>query len=274
MLCARCPLPLSFCSPLCPLGVLCRVCGVFGTLLPFTGVLLWCAVCAASLATLLLFTGVPAWCVVLRVRCCWPLGSCSSACLCLVLCARCPWPLCSCSLVCPLGVLCCVWRVLGHLAPVHRCARSVLCVCCVLGHVTPVRCCSRSVCCVLCAVSFATWLLIIGVPAQCVWLCVRCLLPPGSRSPVCPLAVLCCGFGVLGDLAPVDRVARSVCCVLVCGVLCHLDPVHQFARGVGFWWCAAAGCAFVCPLWFLRAPGLLACPTHFWCCVFSLGWLW
>ena len=255
VLCVRCPLPLSSCSPVCPLGVLCSMCGVDGllapvhwcacgmccvravlchlasvhhcarsvccvacavslaTLLPFTGVLIWCAVCAASLATWLLFTGVPAWCVVLRVRCCWPLGSCSSVCLRIVLCARCPWPLCSCSLVCPLGVLCCVCGVLGHLAPVHRCARSVLCVCCVLGHVAPVRCCSRSVCCVLCAVSFATWLLFIGVPAQCVGLCVRCLLPPGSRSPVCPLAVLCCGFGVLGDLAPVDRVARSVCCV-------------------------------------------------------------
>ena len=54
-----------------------------------------------------LFTGVPARCVALRVRCPGPLGSCSP--------------------VCPLGVLCCVCGVLGHLAPVQRCARSVCC---------------------------------------------------------------------------------------------------------------------------------------------------
>ena len=64
-------------------------------------------VCAVSWATWLLFTGVPARCVALRVRCPGPLGSCSP--------------------VCPLGVLCCVCGVMGHLAPVHRCPRSVCC---------------------------------------------------------------------------------------------------------------------------------------------------
>ena len=113
----------------------------------FTGVHARCAVCAVSLATWLLFTGVPGPCVVLCMRCPWPLGSCSPVCPLGVLCVRCPWPLGSCSPVCPLGVLCGVCGVLGHLAPVHRC--------------------SRSVCCVACEVSLATWLLFIGVPARC-----------------------------------------------------------------------------------------------------------
>ena len=53
-------------------------------------------------------------------------------------CVQCPGPLGSCSPVCPRGLLCCVCGVLGHLAPVLRCARSM--------------------CCVACAVSWATWL--------------------------------------------------------------------------------------------------------------------
>ena len=60
-------------------------------------------------------------------------------------CVRCPGPLGSCSPVCPLGALRCICSVQGHLAPVHRCARSVLCF--------------------ACAVSWATWLLFTGVPA-------------------------------------------------------------------------------------------------------------
>ena len=60
-------------------------------------------------------------------------------------CVQCPGPLGSCSPVCPRGLLCCVCGVLGHLAPVHRCARSV--------------------CCVACAVSWATWLPLTGVRA-------------------------------------------------------------------------------------------------------------
>ena len=211
----RCPGPPGSCSPVCPLGVLFRVCGVLGHLAPVHRCArsVCCVACAVSWASWLLFTGVPALCVVLRVRCPGPLGSCSP--------------------VCPLGVLCCVCGLLGHLAPVHRCARSV--------------------CCVACAVSWATWLLFTGVPARCVVSRVRCPGPPGSCSPVCPLGVLCCVCGVLGLLAPVHRCARSVCwwrvrcpgplgscspvCPLgvlccVCGVLGHLAPVHRCARSV------------------------------------------
>ena len=60
-------------------------------------------------------------------------------------CVQCPGPLGSCSPVCPRGLLCCVCGVLGHLAPVHRSARSV--------------------CCIACAVSWATWLPFNGVRA-------------------------------------------------------------------------------------------------------------
>ena len=120
-------------------------------------------VCAVSWATWLLFTGVPAWCAVLRVRCPEPLGSCSP--------------------VCSLGALRSVFGVLGHLAFVHRCARSMRCV--------------------ACAVSWGTWLMFAGVRARCVALLVRCPGPLGSCSLVCPLAVLCCVCVVLGDLAPV-----------------------------------------------------------------------
>ena len=77
-----------------------------------------CVACAVSRSTWLLFTGVPARCV--------------------VLCMRCPGPPGSCSPVCPLGALCCVCGFLGHLAPVHLCARSV--------------------CCFACAASWAPWL--------------------------------------------------------------------------------------------------------------------
>ena len=150
-----------------------RVCGVLGHLAPVNRCarLLRCCACAVSWAAWLLFTGVPARCVVLLVRCPGPLGSCSP--------------------VCPLGVLLCVCGVLGHLAPVHRCARSA--------------------CCVACAVSWATCLLFTGVPPVCAVLRVRCPGPLGSCSPVCPLGALLCLCGVLGHLAPVHRCARAVC---------------------------------------------------------------
>ena len=236
----RCPGPPGFCSPVCPLGVLCWVCGLLGLPAPVHRCArsVCCVACAASWASWLLFTGVPARCVVLRVR-------------------R-PGPPCSCSPVCPLGVLCCVCGVLGLLAPVHRCARSVCCVACAVSWASrllftgaPARCvvlrvrcpgppgscspvrplgvlccvcgvlglpasvhrCARSVCCVACAASWASWLLFTGVPARCVVLRVRRPGPPGSCSAVCPLGVLCCVCGVLGLLAPVHRCARSVCCV-------------------------------------------------------------
>ena len=107
---------------------------------------------AVAWATWLLFTGVPVQCVALRVRCPGPLGS------------RSP--------VCPLRMLCRVCGVLGHLAPVDRCAGSGRCLACV--------------------VSWATWLLFTGVLPQCVALCVRCPGQLGSCSPVCSLSVLCC----------------------------------------------------------------------------------
>ena len=73
---------------------------------------------------------------------------------------RCPGPLGSCSPVCPLGALRCVCGVLGHLAPVHRCARSVGCF--------------------ACAVSWATWLLFTDVHLWVVALRVGCPWPLGS----------------------------------------------------------------------------------------------
>ena len=157
----------------CPSAAL-RVCSVLGHLAPVhrCARVVCCVASAVSWATWLLFKGAPARCVVLCVRCLGPLGP------------RSP--------VCPLGVLLCVCGVLGHLAPVHRCARSV--------------------CCFACAVSWATWLLFTGVLARWVVSCVRCPGPLGACSPVRPLGVLCCVCGVLGHLAPVHRCARLVCC--------------------------------------------------------------
>ena len=170
----RCPGPPGSCSQVCPLGVLLCVCGVLGHLAPVQRCARWVfsVACAVSWATWLLFNGVHAGCVLLRVRC--------------------PGPLDSCSPLCPPGALPCSCGVLGHLAPVHRCARSV--------------------CCVACAVPLTTWLLFPGVPAWCFVLCVRCSGRRGSCSPVCPLDVLCCVYGVLGHLAPVHRCALSVRC--------------------------------------------------------------
>ena len=220
----RCLGPLGSCSPVCPLGALCCACGVLGHLAPVHR-------CAAR-------------CVVLRVRCPGPLGTSS--------------------LVCPVGVLCCVCSVLGHLAPVHRCACSVrcfaravssatcllytgvpalcvvsrlpcpgllgscvpvcalrpsTCLCDVLGHLAPVHQCARLVCCVACAVSWATGVVFTGVPALCVVLRVPCPGPLGSCSPVCPLSVLCCVYGVLG---------RKLCFARFCSKLLSVsEPPSQ-----------------------------------------------
>ena len=232
-----------------------------------------CVVSAVSLATWLLFTGVPARCGALRMRCPGPLGSRSPVCPlsvlccvcgvlghlslvrgapapCFALCARCPGSLGCCLPVCLLGLLFCLCGVLGLLAPVHRCARAV--------------------CCVVSAVFWATWLLFTGVSARCVVLRVWRPGPLGSRSPVCPLGVLCWVCGVLGQLVPVHRCARSVCCFAcavsraswllftdvpgrgvsslccprcthVCGVLALVAPVHRCARCVRCV-CAIGGC--------------------------------
>ena len=68
---------------------------------------------AAYRAVGLLFTGVPARFAVVRLRCPGPAGSCSP--------------------VCSLRVLCCMCGVLGHWAPVHRCACCVRCACAMGG---------------------------------------------------------------------------------------------------------------------------------------------
>ena len=238
---ARCPGPLGSCSPVRPLCLLCRVCGVLGPFAPVhrcprsvcrvvcavswaTWLLFGCAcsvccvACAVSWATWPLFTGAPAWRFALLVRCRGPLGSCSP--------------------VRPLGVSGCVYGVLGHLAPVHRCARSV--------------------CCDGCAVCWAPWLLFTGVPATCVVLRVPCPWPLGSCSPVCPLGVLCCVCAVLGDLAPVQRCARSVRC-FTCAVSW---ATWLLFIGAPAWWVALL----------VRCPGPLGscspvCPLGLSCCV-------
>ena len=202
----------------CPSAAL-RVCGVLAHLAPVQRCArsVRCVASAVSLATWLLFTGAPAWFVVLGPRC--------------------PGPLCSRSLVRPLGVLCCVWGFLGHLAPVHQCARWV--------------------CCFACAVSWATWLLFTGVHTRCVAFGVRCPGSLGSCSPVCPLCVLCCVCGVLGHLAPVHRCACSLCCFaravsLATGLLFTGVPALSFFLLVR---CPRplSSCSPVCPL------GLLLC---------------
>ena len=175
----------------------CCVCGVLGHLAPVHRCArsVCCVACAVSWATWLPSTGALAGCVVLRVRCPGPLGSCSP--------------------VRPPGVLCCVCGVLGHLAPVNRCARSVGCF--------------------ACAVSWASSLQFIGVPVRFVVLRVRCPGPLGSCSPVRLLGVLCCVGGVLGHLALVHRCARSVCCVA-----CSVSWAFVFFSGGPrrFWCCA------------------------------------
>ena len=259
----RCPGPPGFCSPVCPLGVLCCLGGVLGHLAPVHRCARWmcCVARAASWATWLLFTGAPARSVALRVRCPGPLGSCSP--------------------VCSLGVLCCVCGIMGHFAPVHRCARPV--------------------CCVACWVSWATWLLFTHAPARCVALHVRCPGPPGSCSPLSPLGVLCCVCGLLGHLGPVHRcpawcvVLRGRCpaplgscspvrplgvLLCVCGVLGLLAPVHLCARSVCCVACAVSwgtwlpftGAPARCVLLRVRCPGPRGscspvCPLGALCCV-------
>ena len=76
---------------------------------------------------------------------------------------------------------------------------------------------ARSVRCVACAVSWATWLPFTGVPPRCVVLHLRCPASLGACSLVSPLCVLCCAWGVLGNLPPVHRCAPLVPFV-VCSV--------------------------------------------------------
>ena len=285
----RRPGPPGSCSPVCPLGVLCCVCGVLGLLAPVHRCAgsVCCFACAVSWAFWLLFTGVPARCVVLHVRCLGLSGFCSS--------------------VCPLGVLCWVCGVLGLLAPVHRCARSVCCVACAVSLASwlpftggsapcvvsrvrrpgPPGSCSpvcRSVCCSACAVSWAPWLLFTGVPARCVVLRVRCPGSPGSCSLVCPLGVLCWVCGVLGLLTPVHRCARSVRCFACAAswaawLLFTAVPARCVVLRVR---CPGppGACSPVCPLgvlcWVCGVLGLLApvlrCARSVCCVACAVSW--
>ena len=281
----RCPGPLGSCSPVCPLGVWSCVCGLPGHSAPVhrCARCVCCVACAVSWATWLLFTGVPARCVTLRVRCPGPLGSFSPVCrsvCCLGV--RCPGPLGSCSPVCPFGVLFCLCGVLGNLAPVHWCARSVHCFACAVSWATwllftgvPAGCVfflvqcpgpvgSGSLVCPLgalpvCAVSWATWLLFTGVPAWCVSFLVRSPGSLGSCSPVCPLGVLCCVCGVLGHLAPVHPWVRSVCC-FACAVsrAPWLLFTGALARGAVRCPGPLGSCSPVCAL------GVLCCGLRVW----------
>ena len=284
-LCVRCPGPPGSCSPVCPLGALFCLCGVLGHSAPVhrCACSACCVACAVSWATWLLFTGVPARCVacmcgvlghLVPVHRCARLVRCFACAVswatwllftgvparCVVLLVRCPGPLGSCSPVCPLGAMLCVCGVLGHLAPVHRCARSerclclrcpgplgscssvcppgvLFCVCDVLGHLAPVHRCARSVCCFACAVSWATWLLFSNVPARCV----------------------ACVCGVLGHLAPVHRCARLPRC-LACAVSWATRLLFTGVcprRVVLRVWCPGplGSCSPVCPLCVLCGVG-------------------
>ena len=235
VLCMRCPGPLGSFSLGCLLSALSCLYGVLGDSAPVRRCArsVRCVACAVSWAAWLLFTGAPGR------------GA--------VLCVRRPGPLGPYSPVCPLYALRCVCGVLGHVAPVHRCARSVRCVCgcSVLCHLAPAHRFVRSVRCVACAASWASWLLFTFLHAWCFVWHVRCPGPLGSCSPVCSRGVLCYVCGVLGHLAPVQRCAPSAFCVTcavsgsvgscspvctfgvlccVCGVLGHLAPLHRCAR--------------------------------------------
>ena len=266
VLCVRCPGPPGSCSPVCTPCVWCRVYGVLGLPAPVHR----CArpacgvACTASWASRLLFTGVHVLCVVLRVRCPGPPGSCSPVCTLRVWCCvygvldprllftgvhalrvvsrvRRPGPPGSCSPVCTSCVWCCVYGVLGLRAPVHRCARSV--------------------CGVACTVSWASRLLLTGVHAPCVVLCVRCPGPPGSCSPVCTPCVWCRVYGVLGLPAPVHRCARPAC-----GVAC----TASWASRLLF-----TGVHVLCVVLRVRCPGppgscSPVCTLCAWCCVYGV----
>ena len=257
------PGQLGCCSPACLLGALSCVCGVRYHLAPVQqcACSLRCVACAFSWATWLLFTSLHTgvWCCVsgdlshlVPVHGCacsacfvacavswaaWPLFTGVYA-PCVVFRVRCPGPPGSCSPVCWVNALCCVCGVLGHLAPVRRCARSVRCV--------------------ACAMYWFTWLLFSDVLARCVVLRVRCPGPLGSCSPVRSLSAGCCVCGILGHLAPVHRIARLVRCVA-----CAVSWANCFlSTGL------PARCSAMC----VPCPGLLGscspvCSLEALCCV-------
>ena len=215
----RCPGLPGSCSPVRMPCVWCRVYGVLGLPAPVHR----CArpvrgvARTVSWASRLLFTGAHA--------------------LCVVLCVRCPGPPGSCSPVRTLCVWCCVYGVLGLLAPVHRCARSV-----------------RGV---ACTASLASRLLFTGVHALCVVLRVRCPGLPGSCSPVRTPCVWCCVYGVLGLPAPVHRCVRSVC-----GVACTVSWASRLP------FTGVHALRVLCP----GPPGSCSpvCTLCVWCCVYGV----
>ena len=157
-------------------------------------------------------------------------------------------------------------RWVGRVAPVRpthgvlvlSCPLAATRVCGVPGHLAPVHRCARVVCCVESSVSWSTWLLFTGAPARCVVLRVLCPGPFGSRSPVCPLGVLCCVCGVLGHLPPGHRCARLVCC-FACAVSWAI-------------WLLFTGVSALSFVLFVRCPGPLGscspvCPLGVLLCV-------
>ena len=166
---ARFPGPPGSCSPACRLCVWCCGCGVLGRLVPVhrRARSLCVVACAFSRAAWLLFTGVPD-CVLCSVYGCkssrhscpalhhrtGPLAPRDNHSLAEGYCFFTYYSLAY-GFLC-LGALCRVYRVLGPLAPVHRCARVL--------------------CGVVCAASWASWLLFTGARARCVLL--ACFLSP------------------------------------------------------------------------------------------------
>ena len=179
------------------------------TWLLFTGVHVRCAVCAVSLAAWLPLASVPAPCVrlcvwcpwqlgsrlpvctlgVLCVRCPWPVNSCSAVCPHRVLCVRSPWPLGSCSAVRPLGVFCSLFGDLDHLAPVHRCARSVCCFACAVSLAISRLFSGVYVSCILCGVLRRVALLIVRTGSA---------LRPASPRALCSFFWVLLWFVFLG----------------------------------------------------------------------------
>ena len=239
--CVVCPVfwASCFCPQACPLCVRCRVCGPLGLLALLcwcarvVGVVLcvWCPGTVGSCSPVSQCVALCVWCPVCYVACgvSWasrPLFTGAHA-RCVVLCGRCPGPLGSCSPVCLCGVLCGVCGVLGLVAPVQRCARSV--------------------CGVLCSVTWASWPPFTGAPVLCVAWCVRCTGPLGSRSPVCPRGVCCVACSLSwAPWLPFTGVlcACSVCCVL-CAVSWATWLLFTGVRARCVAWCVRCGCGCV-----------------------------
>ena len=133
------------------------------------------------------------------------------------------------------------------------------CVCGVLGQLALLHWCERSVDCLVCAVSLASSLPLMGVPSRCV---VRSVcLATWLLFTVCPLGPLCSVCGVLGHLARVRWCACPLCCAF--GVLGHLAPIHGCARSMS---CVA--CAVSLASW------LSLTSVQAWCIVFPVRCLW